>query len=371
MTPRRHVPSPPFSCLQRSSLYHEYHSVIDVILKQLKACSRRLQVALDSHRTELQLLERLYYKGKNQHRTALFWRRVAGLRKFGERVDEMHMDEVVENLRLSFWGEPSARTKKALKGPWTYCPDPKSLLFALERCSACCTLIDRAREHLLRAYESFTLVMQTGAFLQLVLALAAIASRTNILLSEVKAALEISWSASYRALQTLHPSDVQQVKRLLQTSEGNVGSSNVIPSATTSRPLSKVPTPSEILDEDLGHTLNRTTPIGAPEEKSATTISASTSAPFAPATPQPTTDEEMFEEHLDITDFSLSSEFEFGQGRRVSPAASAAVSTSIPTAASVPTAAKRKKDSSEGGATKTAKRRKKKKRDEIDDIFGL
>ena len=49
-------------------------------------------------------------------------------------------------------------------------------------------------------------MMQTGAFLQLILALAAIASRTNILLSEVKAALEVSWSAIYTALHTLHVS---------------------------------------------------------------------------------------------------------------------------------------------------------------------
>ncbi len=110
MTPRRHVPSPPLNCLPRHSLDSEHHPVIDAALKQLKACSRRLQAALDSHRTELQVLERLYYKGKNQHRTALFWQRVAELRKFGERVDEMHMDEVVENIRLSFWGEPSVRT---------------------------------------------------------------------------------------------------------------------------------------------------------------------------------------------------------------------------------------------------------------------
>ena len=56
------------------------------------------------------MLERLYYKGKNQPRPALFWQRVAEMRKFVERVDEMHMDDVVESLRLSFWGEPSGRT---------------------------------------------------------------------------------------------------------------------------------------------------------------------------------------------------------------------------------------------------------------------
>ena len=110
MTPRRYVPPPPLRCLQRSLLDPGNGSVMDAVLKQLKACSRRLQAALDSHRTELQILERLYYKGKNQHRTALFWQRIAGLRKFGERVDEMHMDGVVESVRLWFWGEPSART---------------------------------------------------------------------------------------------------------------------------------------------------------------------------------------------------------------------------------------------------------------------
>lgn len=54
-----------------------------------------------------------------------------------------------------------------------------------------------------RLGRSFTLMMQTGAFLQLVLALAAIASRLSLVLSEVRSALEVSWAASYRALQTL------------------------------------------------------------------------------------------------------------------------------------------------------------------------
>ncbi|RPD79992.1 hypothetical protein L226DRAFT_187761 [Lentinus tigrinus ALCF2SS1-7] len=203
MAPRRHVRSPPASYSPRVSLSPDKSPVIDSVLKQLKACSRRLQAALSSHRTELQVLERLYYKGKNQHRTALFWRRVAEMRKFGERVDEMHIDDVVESLRLSFWGEPSGRTAKIMKGPWTHYPDAMPLLFVLERCSACCMLIDRARERLLGIYDSFTLMMQTGAFLQMILVLAAIASRIRLLLLEMRAALEVSWSASYRALQTI------------------------------------------------------------------------------------------------------------------------------------------------------------------------
>ena len=108
--PRRHTHPPPLNCLPRATVEAAYTPTIDAVLKQLKSATRRLQAALASHRTELQVLERLYYKGKNQHRTALFWQRVAEMRKYGERVDEMHIDDVVESLRLAFWGDPSSRT---------------------------------------------------------------------------------------------------------------------------------------------------------------------------------------------------------------------------------------------------------------------
>lgn len=49
-------------------------------------------------------------------------------------------------------------------------------------------------------------MMQSGAFLQLVLVLAAIASRLSILLTEVRAVAELSWSAGLRVLQTLYVS---------------------------------------------------------------------------------------------------------------------------------------------------------------------
>ncbi|EIW60456.1 uncharacterized protein TRAVEDRAFT_165252, partial [Trametes versicolor FP-101664 SS1] len=255
--PRRHLAPPPLVCSPRASIDPVDTPEIDGVLKQLKACSRRLQAALACHRTELQVLERLYYKGKNQHRTALFWQRVAEMRKLGERVDEMNMDDAVESLRLAFWGDPSSRTPKLLKGPWTHCPDAKVLLFVMERCSACCTLVDRARERLLRAYESFTLMMQTGAFLQLVLALAAIASRLSLVLSEVRSALEVSWAASYRALQTLFPAEVAKVKKLVDTNSTAALPPAPVPSISTFTPSDVVPEPGDVPDEDLGSALVR------------------------------------------------------------------------------------------------------------------
>ena len=51
--------------------------------------------------------------------------------------------------------------------------------------------------------SSFALMMQTGAFLQFILVLTAIVSRLNALLTEVRDALELTWTASYSALQAL------------------------------------------------------------------------------------------------------------------------------------------------------------------------
>ena len=51
--------------------------------------------------------------------------------------------------------------------------------------------------------SSFALMMQTGAFLQFILVLTAIASRLNALLTEVRDALELTRTASCSALQAL------------------------------------------------------------------------------------------------------------------------------------------------------------------------
>lgn len=81
-------------------------------------------------------------------------------------------------------------------------PGPRTLPPCI-RVSTRCLLWRRTPNSPTRPGRSFTLMMQTGAFLQLVLALAAIASRLSLVLSEVRSALEVSWAASYRALQTL------------------------------------------------------------------------------------------------------------------------------------------------------------------------
>ncbi|KAL7283334.1 hypothetical protein ACG7TL_002763 [Trametes sanguinea] len=362
---RRHVKPPTLVCTPRASVDATNTPAIDSVLKQLKACSRRLQTALSTHRTELQVLERLYYKGKNQHRTALFWQRVAEMRRLGGRVDEMHIDDVVESLRLAFWGDPSTRTTKLLKGPWTHCPDAKALMFVMERCSACCTLVDRARQRLLRAYESFTLMMQSGAFLQLVLVLAAIASRLSILLTEVRAVAELSWSAGLRVLQTLYPTEVGSVRPLVRTELHEPTPAAPLAASSASRSRSPRNTDpglgrDEVEDEDLGRSLARP-PSEVPEQN--------VGAPFYA---DATADSRPDELPADPMTFTLSNELAQPIDSLVPPQSAKANEPSgsdgsLSAQPAVPSAPKRKKADAEGGRPV----KKKKKRDEIDDIFGF
>ncbi|KAI0646981.1 hypothetical protein C8Q79DRAFT_1009134 [Trametes meyenii] len=360
---RRHVPPPSLVCSQRTELDPTATPTVDAALKQLKTCSRRLQAALTCHRTELQVLERLYYKGKNQHRAALFWQRVVEMRRLDGRVDEMHMDEAVESLRLAFWGDPSSRTTKLLKGPWTHCPDAPALLFVMERCAACCTLIDRTRERLLHAYESFMLMMQTGAFLQLVLTLAAIASRLSLLLTEVRPALEASWLACFRVLQILFPAKAIKVRPLVKPDPAvpapplPVGA----PAPTTSKPPDVDSGPDDPQDEDTGSALSRAPQLTAVPEENVRAFDADAFAHSLPAGQPPPVE----------MSFSLSSEL--SQVRPIAspvPQSSNTVPSEGTSAASATNAPKRKKAGGEGPSSKPVKK-KKKKRDEIDDIFGF
>lgn len=94
----------PITTVPRNAIDPVQHKEIDAILRDLKVCSRRLKAALDSFNDELRTLERLYYKCKNQHRLALFFKRVPELRRYGRRLTELDILERVDLLRASFVG---------------------------------------------------------------------------------------------------------------------------------------------------------------------------------------------------------------------------------------------------------------------------
>jgi len=64
---------------------------------------------------EWQILERLYYKGKNQHRSALFWRHVGEVRRILKRMvgsGKFRASNTLECVRGSFLDSGNAEMSK-------------------------------------------------------------------------------------------------------------------------------------------------------------------------------------------------------------------------------------------------------------------
>ena len=81
-----------------------------MLLKDLRSCAQRLAPLLSALEDEMRILERLYYKGRNQHRSASFWRKVEEMRRYGKRILELQSFEQVDSLRYSFYvGDDAVR----------------------------------------------------------------------------------------------------------------------------------------------------------------------------------------------------------------------------------------------------------------------
>ena len=91
------------SLVSKTSIDPSLYSHVDSALKRLKLVSRRLSAVLTIWGEESRVLDRLYYKGKNQHRTSLFWRHVEEIRRFCLRVNSLDLVGTLNRLRHSFY----------------------------------------------------------------------------------------------------------------------------------------------------------------------------------------------------------------------------------------------------------------------------
>ncbi|PBK96809.1 hypothetical protein ARMGADRAFT_924633 [Armillaria gallica] len=124
---------PPTNQRPRDTLDQALHFSVDSALKNLKKCRNQFKTILATFQDELHILERLYYKGKNQHRSALFWKRVAETRRYGSRLNELDLVKLVDGMQHSFFDTNTDNMKKALKGAWTYYPDAKFVSYMRNR----------------------------------------------------------------------------------------------------------------------------------------------------------------------------------------------------------------------------------------------
>jgi hypothetical protein len=79
---------------------------INRLLKELKFGHKNVRSSQKQLFTEMHLLERVYYKGKNQHGLSLFWRSVASVRRMAARVYETNLPRLLEILGSMFHEEP-------------------------------------------------------------------------------------------------------------------------------------------------------------------------------------------------------------------------------------------------------------------------
>lgn len=92
--------------LARTSLDSSKHAFVDAFLKSLKLHMRKLNALLSQHTTELAVLERIYYINNNQHRAALFWKRVVEALRYSRRLKSCDVSLLANSLRGSFYGDP-------------------------------------------------------------------------------------------------------------------------------------------------------------------------------------------------------------------------------------------------------------------------
>ncbi|KAL5490473.1 hypothetical protein ACEPAI_5306 [Sanghuangporus weigelae] len=228
---------------------------IDACLKAARQCAQQIAPFESCLQDEMRILERLYYKSVNQHRSALFWRRVKEVRRLGRRVLEVRLLGLLDDLRYSFYiGEDIERNPKILKTAWSKVPDEKFLTFINDRLKDILELIYTTKERLMKAYHSLSLMMQTGAFLQLIVILTAIVSRLNAIMEELETVLDSFLNNLEVLLEAL---GYKRNKKTTRTTD-----KTQMPKATSEsrRPENRAVSKSEqaeINDEDLGRAVLR------------------------------------------------------------------------------------------------------------------
>ncbi|KEP53298.1 hypothetical protein V565_032940 [Rhizoctonia solani 123E] len=102
------------------------------LLKQLKSAHKNGRASQKLLFTEMHLLERVYYKGKNQHGLSLFWKSAVSVRRVSARIHEANLPGLLEVLGGMFHEEPF-EGQKVFSGAWTRVPPPVTVAQILER----------------------------------------------------------------------------------------------------------------------------------------------------------------------------------------------------------------------------------------------
>ncbi|CAG8500559.1 5283_t:CDS:2 [Acaulospora morrowiae] len=98
---------------------------------------------------ELHFLERLYYKNKNQHKRAIYFRKIEEVRRIVHRFKEMEIGDLLSEFVKLFYGHDQ---EKQRQNRWDYVPSRVMGFHVLNRLNCAILLMDRALGSYLDAY---------------------------------------------------------------------------------------------------------------------------------------------------------------------------------------------------------------------------
>ncbi|CUA78275.1 hypothetical protein RSOLAG22IIIB_06972 [Rhizoctonia solani] len=205
----------------------------------------------------MHLLERVYYKGKNQHGLSLFWRSVVSVRRISARIYETNIPGLLEVLGGIFHEEPF-EGQKAFSGAWTRVPPPVTIAQILERLIDIGILLESAIAAFQKAYRAFCLAMSNTAFLQLTIVLVSIVSRTSAIASTLLDTTSTITPYIYAVFEKLEPpkSLMNKISKRLNKINNSTKDS-IEPLEATSNAQTPAPVYMDHIDEDLGLSIAR------------------------------------------------------------------------------------------------------------------
>ncbi|CAE6510113.1 unnamed protein product [Rhizoctonia solani] len=230
------------------------------LLKQLKSGHKNVRSSQKLLFTEMHLLERVYYKGKNQHGLSLFWRSVVSVRRMSTRIYEANIPGLLEVLGGMFHEEPF-EGQKIFSGAWTRVPPPTNVAQILERLLDIEILLKSAITAFQKAYSqqrAFCLAMSNTAFLQLTLVLVSIVSRASAIASALLDVTPSIITYVYAVFEALEPPKSLLNRTSKRLKKATPSSALEKPVALPVKLTSQTPTPMYIdMDEDLGLSIAR------------------------------------------------------------------------------------------------------------------
>ncbi|KZS99284.1 hypothetical protein SISNIDRAFT_480845 [Sistotremastrum niveocremeum HHB9708] len=202
-----------FSPTPRSSIDSQNHATVSDSLKSLKAASRQIGDLIALVECEALALQRLYYKGKNQHRISLFWRHVVELKRICKRLSTTNAKYLVDAFRQKFY-EQETNALKAAPSAWNHVPSVEGVILFIQRIHSIHELVVKATRATRTAYISFVQQCQNTAFLALTMTLMSTVSRIDAAMPEYQASLELTWSAARQILGLIDKTPMQTRRRI-------------------------------------------------------------------------------------------------------------------------------------------------------------